>query len=236
LGLDAIDVLFTDRVAHGPDLHSERLVNLPSIVTYWPHTDTPDVNYLPCLNAPPTFAAFHRPQKLNARVLQLWARVLEAIPGSRIIFKGLGYTPERQAWIREVLGTHAEFRPHSPQTEHLATYHECDLTLDTFPQNGCITTCDGLYMGVPPITLIGPRVVQRTSASILTNCYLTGFIAYSEDDYVALITEWVTDRRNELAEIRRRARQRLLMSPVCCGYVEAVESAYRELWREWCQR
>lgn len=234
LGLDAIDVLFSDPVAHGPDLHSERIVNLPSIVTYAPADDVPDVNPLPCLTTPPTFAAFHRPQKVNARVLTLWQRIVRALPESRILVKAGGYTPDIQAWMRGYLGDQVEFRPHTPQRQHLEALHECDLVLDTFPQNGCITTCDGLLMGVPPVTLIGQRVTQRTSASLLTNVGHTGFIAYSPDDYIALACEWVTDRREELAAIRQSLRSQFLTSPICNGYVEAVEKAYRQLWKEWC--
>ncbi len=86
------------------------------------------------------------------------------------------------------------------------------------------------------MTLLGPRAIQRTTASLLTNVGLTDFIAENEDEYVEKAVEWVTTRKDELAEIRQGLRERFLASPVCSGYVEAVEAAYRQCWRDYCAK
>ena len=54
---------------------------------------------------------------------------------------------------------------------------EIDLMLDTFPQNGGITTLDALLMGVPVVTLLGERVPGRASASMLTTLGLSDLVS-----------------------------------------------------------
>jgi len=42
-------------------------------------------------------------------------------------------------------------------------YHRVDLALDPYPYTGHTTTLDGLWMGVPVVTLAGPTVVSRAA-------------------------------------------------------------------------
>lgn len=236
LGLDAIDAVLADRtVAYGSDVYTERVIELPSILHYAGPVDGPDVSPLPCLTHPPTFAAFHRPQKLNDAVLTVWRAILDRVPGSGIQFKGPGYDhPRVRAWIQGYFGDRAGFIGQSSYLHHLAAYQDVDLTLDPWPQTGGITTCEGLWMGVPPVTLLGPRTVQRISASLLLNVGQHGFIATTPDDYVDKAVAWVTTRRDGLQILRRDLRTALQTSPIGIGYVAAVETAYRSLWRDWC--
>ena len=49
----------------------------------------------------------------------------------------------------------------------LASYHDVDIALDTFPYTGCTTTADALWMGVPVLTVAGRSMVSRQASSVL---------------------------------------------------------------------
>jgi predicted O-linked N-acetylglucosamine transferase (SPINDLY family) len=56
-----------------------------------------------------------------------------------------------------------ELAPHSSRDSRLKLFNLIDVHLDTFPYNGCTTTCDGLWMGVPTITLAGKGTFLRAA-------------------------------------------------------------------------
>jgi predicted O-linked N-acetylglucosamine transferase (SPINDLY family) len=89
-------------------------------------------------------------------------------------------------------------------------------------------------MGVPVLTLPSDRIIQRTTASFLTAMGMPEFIAASEEDYIAKAVSFVTHERAHLATSRQECRQRLQASPIMTGYNDAVETVFRNLWREWC--
>ena len=75
--------------------------------------------------------------------------------------------------------------PTTPSVEeHLQQYGLLDVALDPFPNGGCTTTCEALWMGVPVISLAGTHYVSRMSAAVLTGADLKEWIAISEDDYL----------------------------------------------------
>lgn len=238
-GFPCFDGVLTDRVVTPPGTNEgEAAVYLPSVITYQGIDGLPEANQLPCLSERPTFGVFQRSLKLNVQGIRLWKRILERLPHARLIMKS-HYSPKLQTWIREQFGTKAsrvEIRGISSSYEHKLQYAEVDLCLDTFPQTAGVSGCDALYMGVPMVTLLGERAIQRTSASLLKNCGLEDFIATSEDEYVDLAVGWVTTRRDELAVIRRNLRAVLVASPICSNFTAAVETAYRDLWHGYCAK
>jgi predicted O-linked N-acetylglucosamine transferase (SPINDLY family) len=119
----------------------------------------------------------------------------------------------------------------------MQAYNQIDITLDPFPHGGGVTALEGLLMGVPVITLRWPTVVGRLSASIVTTLGLTGWIAETREQYVALAIQKAGGLRS-LAELRRRLRGIFNASVIGdqAAYARAVEQEYRQLWQEWCAR
>lgn len=245
-GFPCFDGVLTDRVVTPPGTsEGDDPVYIPCVISYERQLNPdgtegyPPANPLPCLTERPTFGVFQRSLKINTRTIALWRRILERLPEARLILKSV-YSPKFQAWVREEFGAQAaqlEIRPVATSSyAHKLAYGEVDLCLDPFPQTAGVSGCDALYMGVPMVTLMGSRAIQRTSGSLLTNVGLTGFMANSGDEYVDLAVSWVTDRKHELAGIRHDLRDRFLASPICAGYTEAVEAAYRHCWREYCAK
>ncbi len=214
----------------------DRVIDLPCVLGYQGPTASP-VGPLPCLTAAPTFGAFHRPGKINAAVLKVWADVLRAVPGSRLLCKGPGFTAPFQAWMEsEMPGCFKAlvFHPETCHGDHLDAYAAVDLQLDCWPQTAGVTGLEAAWMGVPTLTLVGDQVIQRTTASINTVLDLAPCIAPTRAAFVQQAVALVTTDRAWLRDVRADLRRRLDASPICTGYGDRVETAYRDLWRTWC--
>lgn len=239
VGWKAMDYLMSDRVVVPEDRqveHSERLLYLPTVIDYEPMDGLPAPNPLPCVTQRPTFGVFQRSLKLNSEDLEVWRRILERLPESRLLFKS-HYPSTLIEWVKSHFHdqrAQVEFQGATSSFDHKVAYQQVDLNLDPWPQTGGVSSCDALWMGVPMVTLIGDRVIQRTSASLLTTLGLTDFIAHTPEEYITKAVEWVTTRKGELADIRQGLRARCDASPIRHGYREATETAFREVWREWC--
>lgn len=247
-GLPAMDSRLTDDIADPPGsdaFYTEKLIRLPGgFLCFRPPLPWDEVRDLPAgLDRPITFTSFNAVNKINANVLQLWARVLDAVPASRLLLKANGLSdPKTRHNLASGLAEHGisqdrfEFVNRTASyRDHLAVYHRGDIALDTFPYNGTTTTCEALWMGLPVIALAGDRHAARVSQSILSRIGMQDWIAATPDDYVRLASQWAT-RRQELIELRRSMRQRLLHSRLMDGptHAAAVEAAFRQMWRSWC--
>ena len=253
-GLEAIDYRIVDAITDPPgradELHTEELVRLPRcFVAYAPSPDCGEVSPCPVLRKGGfTFGSFSHPLKWNDAVVRAWAAILNRVPSSRLILHhGASFykiAPVFDALRRRV---HARFAAHYVDgsritligcldpVEHFALYREVDLCLDTFPYNGTTTICEGLWMGVPPIALTGETHVSRVATSILTSVGLSGFVTTSIEQYVERAVAAAGDVEG-LAALRSSMRARMSVSPVADGrsLARAMEDAYRQIWRRWC--
>jgi predicted O-linked N-acetylglucosamine transferase (SPINDLY family) len=245
-GLSAMDYLISDRreTPEGSDAwYCERVVRLPDCyVCYSPPEYAPPVAPLPAArNGFPTFGCFNNLAKINPRVTSLWIRLLREIPDARLLLvtKALGDPSVRERCREEFsrggVAERVSFSGMLPHLDLLARYGEVDIALDPFPYSGGLTTLEGLWMGVPAVTLGGDRFASRHTLSHLTAAGLTEFIARDEDSYLAVATSLAGDPER-LEAIRHGLRDRMAASPLCdCrGFTRNLENAYRAMWREWC--
>ncbi len=236
----AMTHLFSDAIVATPqiraDLH-EQVVDLPCVIGFFPRPDVPEPNPLPCLSDPPIFSVFQRASKLNDDTFAVWSKILKQVPESRILFKGVDYTPGKRAEIVQKMTCRQdqiEFELGGSHQEHQHWYAACDLSLDPWPQTGGVSSMESLWMGVPVVTLTGPRVIQRTTHSILHTLGLPEFVCTTKSQYIQTAVDMVTTKREWLNTVRLGLRDRMKASPIIDGYRDAVETQYRRLWREWC--
>lgn len=177
---------------------------------------------LPALSAERvTFASFNAFQKVTPEVIKVWARILMAVPNSRLLLKskplqGEGLK-EKVEELFQAFGVESDRLElvgwTKNQSEHLALYRKVDIHLDTFPYNGTTTTCEALWQGVPTVSLAGGTHRSRVGKSILDQVSLDDWVAGSEKEYIKIAVEKASNL-DALADLRRRLRSTMLESPL----------------------
>lgn len=237
-GLTQIDWRLTDPWAAPPGTEAdfaERLWRLPRPAHAWrPPDDAPGIAKRP--DRALTFGSFNNPAKIGSATIDLWARVLRAVPRARLLLKGSGLdeaaTRSRLETGFAAAGITADrliLRGwQGSAAAHLATYAEVDIALDPYPYNGVTTTCEALWMGVPVVSLQGPRMIARMGLGLLTAVGLNDCAVTDAGQFVARAVALADDPQGR-AELRRMLRPTMAASPLCDGQglARAVEAAFR---------
>jgi predicted O-linked N-acetylglucosamine transferase (SPINDLY family) len=247
-GMSVVDYWLTDAVFHPADTtegHTEELWRLPVLVVHRPPPDAPPLASTPATrNGFVTFGSFNNPSKMTDRVIALWARILLAVPDSRLAFKFFAWfrSPLARDRLIQAFGRHGVaadrliflWEGHN-RRDHLEQVAGIDIALDSFPFNGWTTTFEALWMGVPVVALAGERFLGRIGASFLTAAGLGRHVAASHDAYAEIAIGLARDD-GERTALRRSLRIQVAGSPLCDAavYVRSVEAAYRTMWRRWC--
>jgi len=246
-GLATMDYRLTDPHLDPPGDRDadyvEHSMRLP--LCYWcyqPPEESPHVQAPPAVrNGFVTFGCLNQFAKVSRPALQVWVKILQCLPASRLIihsqpgshleavrrlFQDGGIAPDR-----------VEFAARVTRLHYLERYHDLDLSLDPFPFCGGISTMDSLWMGVPVVTLAGRTAVGRAGVSILSNVGLPGLIAETVDVYAARALEWAGDLAR-LSRVRLGLREQMRSSALMNGprYAADVEAAFREMWKTWCYK
>jgi predicted O-linked N-acetylglucosamine transferase (SPINDLY family) len=247
-GLEAIDYRITDAIADRPPLadtrHSERLLRVgPPFLCYRPPDDSPPVAPRN-IEGPVVFGSCNVLHKVNPPLIALWARILKEVPGSRLLLKSRllqnGDVVDRVLQHFDAEGVGPErlvlrgWTAH--RVDHLSTYNEIDIALDTYPYNGTTTTCEALWMGVPVVTLAGDVHMSRVGASLLTAAGLHDLVATDEEEYIGLAIALAGDTARRQA-LRITMRGRLATSALLdhAAFVDRLEAGFREAWCAWCE-
>jgi len=245
-GLDAMDYRLSDPYLDPPgsdtSCYSEATLCLPR--TYWcypaPSRAPQEISPLPALaSGHLTFGCLNNYCKISPHVLNVWARVFQALPASKLILHSpVGSHRNEALSIFAAQGVDAhriQFVEKSTTEKYFQTYNQIDIALDPFPFNGGTTTCDALWMGVPVITLAKDTAVSRAGSSILSNAGLPNLIAHTQDQYIELAKCLARDLPN-LAKLRSELRQQIKESPLMDAptFARDIEAAYRQAWTNWC--
>jgi predicted O-linked N-acetylglucosamine transferase (SPINDLY family) len=242
VGLDTIDFKLTDHFADTPsnqDYLLERLLPMQGCVFPYRHI-APAVkhdyhrNKLGISKQAVVLGAFVTLAKLSPRCLALWARVMQALPQAVLAFSPLN-NEAKAAYLQCVKNAGIEPKrvvfipPGRDEALNQARYAVIDMVLDTLPFGGVNGTLEALDMGVPVVTLCGPRHGERTGYSILTNLGVTATIAHSEDEFVAIARRLAEDgafRSQVTGAIRQGLEHSTLVD--AAGHTRYLEEAYRE--------
>ena len=241
-GLAAIDALLGDTVTT-PEadaaLYRERVLRLPHFpFCMQPHASAPPVAPLPATrNGHLTFGCFNSLAKLGQQTLALWARLLHAVPDSRLLLRALGLndaaTRDRIAQFMHSQGIVPSrldlLPPIRPIAAYLDGYALVDIALDPLAYNGGTTSFEALWQGVPVLTLPGEGFCARMGAGINATAQLDAFSARDSDHFLRIGCHW-DGQREALAELRVGLRKRLAATPLfdAARFMPAFEAALSE--------
>lgn len=245
-GLEAVDYRlgdpYLDPAGWSAAYYSEETIRLPH--AYWCYTPlgSPDVQPAPFLTEGRiTFGCLNNFSKVNDRVLRLWARIMRAVPDSRLLL----LVPDGEARDRVISqmedgGIERErlmLTAQIPKDEYLPTYNRIDICLDPFPYQGITTTLDALWMSCPVVSFAGEQGVERVALSMLSTLEHAELVGRSLEEYEAIAIRLAKDSKR-LVDLRSSLRQKLRDSPMMDApqFVRDLEKVYRELWRRWVTR
>jgi predicted O-linked N-acetylglucosamine transferase (SPINDLY family) len=180
--------------------------------------------------------------KLSPRTIALWARVLLAVPDSRLLLKAPSL---RDAAVCERFATlfaehgvsreRLEFRGPTGLADMMQAYGDMDIALDPTPYNGGTTTLQALWMGVPVVALEGGNFVSRMGASFLRTLGRGDWVAQDEAAYVRIavaLAEGCASQRGQRAALRGH----MAASGLCDidRYTQNFEALVQAMWAQHC--
>ena len=238
-GIREIDGFLADERLAPPGsdaLFAERVIRLPRpMYCYRPPADMPGCGPLPALaNGVVTFGCFSRAIRYNRLVVEAWAAILHAVPGSRLVLNTLAFadTETRRIFLDRFVAhgiapERLELIATRPQSLTWESYRRIDIALDPFPHNAGTTTFEALWMGVPVLSLRARPPLGRFGAALLEPLGLADWLADSVADYVDLAVRHA-GRLDALSTLRESLRERMVRSPFRdeTGFARAIEAAY----------
>ncbi|MBC3934907.1 tetratricopeptide repeat protein [Undibacterium rugosum] len=244
-GLKAIDYYVTDQYSvtdHCDHLFSEKIwrLNGPTIV-YRPDLGVPEMSEPPCLkDGIVTFGSLSRANRINHKVIKVWAAILDAMPNSRLVLNsGDFHDPgiqDEMAKRFEAYGIERSRLDIGYASPSWVPLQKIDISLDCFPHNSGTTLIESLYMGIPYITLVDRPSVGRLGASILHAAGFPEWIAETEMEYAqkALILAHDIERLVHYRQtMRQTMRESLLMNEPAFG--QSFDHALRQMWLRYCE-
>ena len=243
-GISEIDYFIADNWTlpeNEPAFFTEKIWRLPETrLCFTPPDIDIEVSPLPALsNGYVTFGSFNNLSKMNDEVVALWSRVLSSAPNSLLFLKAkqLKETSIRQHVIERFAqhGIRADrlvMEGHESRAKYLSAYHRVDIALDTFPFPGGTTSVEGLWMGVPVLTLTGGSLLSRQGMGILMNAGLQEWVAADADDFVFRASTHASDVQH-LARLRSGLRQQVLATPLfdAARFARHFEAALWGMWK-----
>ena len=199
IGLEQVDFKLTDTFADLPDAASYQ-IEAPLVMDgcVMPFRRVPPAAADPAgrarLRVPEgavIFGVFSATMKMSARALELWRRIIDAVPKACLAVSPFVKAElDRSVARLQAAGIRTDrivvVQPSADDAVNRARYRYVDVLLDTLPYTGGDSTIAALDMGVPVVTRVGERQAERMGHSILSHVGVTDTVARTDDEYVAI--------------------------------------------------
>ena len=235
-----VDYILADEVSVPPehDRHfTEKVWRLPGCFLSYNY----DAFQMPPIVPPPmlargyvTFGCFGSGGKISTPLIELWAKVMHRVPGSRFLIRNNQLSTQDN---RDFMAS--RFRRFGIDDSRLTIlggtdrqtilrcYDDIDISLDTWPYCGGNTVAESLWQGVPLVTLKSDRFSGRYGASLLIVAGCGELVANSHEEYVDLAATLAgsPDRlRNYRVSLRNLAQTHGLTDAV--AFAAKLDAAY----------
>jgi|GEM_PF-4146712 len=223
-----------------------KVVALPGdLYVFEPEIWEADGVALPAAGPPPslanghvTFGSLSHLYKIGKACIELWAKVLQAVPDSRL-YLGNGdmlemHVVERVRGAFERCGiapSRITFAYHFGWPRYLAGYRNIDIVLGTFPVAGGTTLFEAAHMGMPILSRVGATSLGRIGKWLEAATGRAGIAHDSDASFVAEAVrlaqapdERAFLRANETARLREKSKRDAVR--MAHAFLEAVETRF----------
>lgn len=187
-----------------------------------------------------TFGSFNNISKINLNVINVWSKIINSIPNSKMLIKSEKFDDE--IIKKNFLDLFLKFNNVKPsqlilegysktRKEMLLRYNDVDIVLDTFPYPGHTTSLEASWMCVPIITMMGNSFISRCGESINANLDMKEWICANEDDYIkkAIFFAKDIDRLNlTRSKLKNFSRQSVLFNNSL--FANNFSNALKSIW------
>ena len=144
-------------------------------------------------------AAFHRIEKINPKVLDLWSKILIKLDEAVLwIQEPLPFAKENLFYEFNRRGISEDKIYFAKKTknlsDHLLRHKLADVFIDTFFYSSHSTGIFALWSGLPVVTIKGLNFASRVVPSLLKNLSMSELIANDDKEYIRIITKLYEQR------------------------------------------
>ena len=167
------------------------------------------------------FGCFNRFSKINDEVIKIWSKILGTNKSAKIFLKSKEFSDIY--FKKKIIQKFKHYKINEEQiildgkeysrNEFLHLYNKIDIMLDTFPYSGITTSIEGIWMGVPLLTLVGKRYYSRIGYSINNNLKLNDWNVFNKNDYVRTALSKAGNYK-DLIKLKASLRDRIEASPI----------------------
>jgi protein O-GlcNAc transferase len=250
-GLNEMDYRITDAICDKQEIsqkfYTEKLLYLPNCFTCYdpnlkesiPLTESP-INR----NRYLTIGCFNRLNKITDNVIFLFNKILLDISNVRFVFKtkALINTSVASSFLEKfdisVRNRIKILDCTLTHEEHLETYNQIDVAIDTFPYSGTTTTCESLYMGKGVFSLYDTQTyfhAQNVTCSILKNSGLDFYVCNNTDELLEKIKILKNKSKSYWKDSPKIIREQFLNGSVCDQklYMTNIQDMFIELYSKY---
>jgi predicted O-linked N-acetylglucosamine transferase (SPINDLY family)/glycosyltransferase involved in cell wall biosynthesis len=184
-----------------------------------------------------TFGCFGSSGKVSEGLIEIWAKMLHRVPGSRLYIRhsGLGSIANRD-FKRKQFARHGIEADRllldgaTDWNDFIKSYDNVDISLDTWPYCGANTIGESVWQGVPVITLRGNRFSSRYGAPSVRASGCPELIAENPEQYIEIAATLAADQTKLLfyrKNLRRMSVEHGLSDPQ--RFARKLEKAYVEM-------
>ncbi len=186
-----------------------------------------------------TFGCFNIGTKINKKLIKIWSSILKNVKNSKLLLKSS--LLEEQIFTNMLI---EEFKKNGvdknslilrkrteTRADHLQMYNDVDITLDTFPYNGCTTSHESILMGVPVLTLKGFRPHSKIGESLNSNIDMKEWIAKDEEDYFNKAIKFSRDLNN-LSSVKKSIIKKIFQTS-SYNTIKFSNQFEKEMWKMW---
>lgn len=194
-----LDYILADEISVPPEhdrYFTEKVWRLPGCFLSYDYkpSEMPAIAPPPCIDrGHVTFGCFGSGGKISTPLIELWAKVMHRVPGSRIFIRNNQLNSQDNRDFMESRFTRFGIDPSrltilggADRETILKCYDDVDITFDTWPYCGGNTVAESLWQGAPVITLKTDRFSGRYGAALLHVAGCDELIANSPDEYVEI--------------------------------------------------